>query len=871
MTAESPPTPEPVADVVAARRHLDVVWHAGLPPGTLLSTFSKKGGSHQYLDFDEAARDLCAQPDCYLACAAFEQVSRGKRGKEENVRATAGFAIDVDLLGGKHAQSKLPTEEEALALLKEAPIPPNYVLHSGGGLYAWLLLTQPLLITDKDSLRLAKMLSKAWHRSITDLALQRGWVLDITADLPRCLRAPGTLNAKYTPPRLVRVVSPVDGAEIQRVALDDVKARFVVSAKSKRSTPINVSVPTLSGGVPEWLKLAGDLVGGCQKLLEKEEAVVAVVLLTCPACLGRESDGAVARGTAHIARMSGVLRCKRASCEAHEGLGGLPLETWSSRYLLAADRAQMMQLRAADRAARPALTDDGNALRLVRRHGRDLRWCGELGWMHWDSRRFVCAETTAVALARDTARAIADELEGVEDPDEREAIAKHWQRSQNEARIRAMLSLARTDVAVQASELDASPYLLCVANGTIDLRSGTLRAHARGDLITKLADTVFDPDARSDDLERFLSALTGGDVEFLAHLLRLGGYSLVGDKSVDVVPFMLGGGGTGKTTYLEAQAATLGEYAATIPFEALLAQQRPSAGPAPELVKLRGARFVKAVEAPEGAQLNAALLKAIAGGDLISCRDLYKTPLTFRPTFTIWLAANSAPRINVADSGARRRLIILPCDHVVPDDRIDAGLRERLRAPQARSALLALLVRGAVAWQQQGLGTSAAVERATVKFWEGATVADLLPRFFAEHCVRDDAAWTATAAIRERLDSYARELGAKLPSDKALVGFLRGARCVEDRKARARGWRGIRLVERTPEPGDGSDSADESPGANDTSDGMTPPEPSSLYTSTFSPSSTPSDTRPDSPSATSYRRQGVTGVIDPDVGEVGEL
>ncbi len=52
-----------------------------------------------------------------------------------------------------------------------------------------------------------------------------------------------------------------------------------------------------------------------------------------------------------------------------------------------------------------------------------------------------------------------------------------------------MLDLATTEstVAVDVGDLDADPWLLNVANGTLDLRKGKLHPHKQSDLITRLA------------------------------------------------------------------------------------------------------------------------------------------------------------------------------------------------------------------------------------------------------------------------------------------------------------------------------------------------------------------------------------------------
>ena len=62
------------------------------------------------------------------------------------------------------------------------------------------------------------------------------------------------------------------------------------------------------------------------------------------------------------------------------------------------------------------------------------------------------------------------------------------------------MKLAETEreIIVHPDELDADPWLFNTATGTIDLRSGDLRAHRRQDLLTKITGVVYDPYARSD-------------------------------------------------------------------------------------------------------------------------------------------------------------------------------------------------------------------------------------------------------------------------------------------------------------------------------------------------------------------------------------
>lgn len=386
------------------------------------------------------------------------------------------------------------------------------------------------------------------------------------------------------------------------------------------------------------------------------------------------------------------------------------------------------------------LTDAGNAERLVSLHGSNMLCLAE-SWHIWDEKRFRQDELRALdAFAIHTARKIYElgELLGAKAEQvagEAESNAdiggavkeaklllakanalKEWaRRSESRRGIEAMIAVARHQRSVRADDLDADPLLFNCENGTLDLRKRILRPHSRSDRITKVASAPFDPQARSKALERFLEDLTCGDQDLREWLGKLLGYILTGQRTEDVVPLFLGAGGSGKSTLFSALVVTLGDYAATVSFDAFVERDHRG-GPRPELAACRGARAVFAAEVSEGVKLDAAVLKSITGGERITARMLYANPVTFQPQFVPLLACNVAPLVE-ADSGNRRRLRIVPCDNEVKDP--DRSLREDLRKPDAQAALLRFLVEGYTRWSQEGLGTCQGVEDATAAYWAG--------------------------------------------------------------------------------------------------------------------------------------------------------
>jgi hypothetical protein len=267
------------------------------------------------------------------------------------------------------------------------------------------------------------------------------------------------------------------------------------------------------------------------------------------------------------------------------------------------------------------LTDVGNARRLVAAYGEELRYCAPWKkWLVWDGRRWARDEQQ---LVREHAKAVTCEMlqEAAELPtgDYQTALAEHALRSQKVERLRGMIECAQSDPAVAClpADFDADPWLLNVVNGTIDLRTGQLRDHRRTDLLTKLAPVRYDPAARSDLWDRFLANAMRDNADLVAFLQRSVGYSLTGNTGEEVLFFLHGPEATGKSTFLEAIKATLGEYARTADFDTFL-QKKGDRGIPNDIAALAGARLVASNEMADGKRLAEGLVKQLTGGDKVA-------------------------------------------------------------------------------------------------------------------------------------------------------------------------------------------------------------------------------------------------------------
>lgn len=290
--------------------------------------------------------------------------------------------------------------------------------------------------------------------------------------------------------------------------------------------------------------------------------------------------------------------------------------------------------------------------------------------------------------------------------------------SEMKARIDAALALAGSQVQVEADVLDADPWLVTCLNGTVDLRTGTLRPHSPADRITQLIPVDFDPAADSSAWESVLLQICAGDTELAAFLQRWFGYSLTGHVREQVFLVHYGQGSNGKSLLLDLMGQTSGDYAAGAP-PGLVASTRTDSMKDTELAVLRGRRMITAHESRAGSELREDFVKIATGDDVITARLLFKDTFDFKPTHKLQLLTNHRPIVRTQDHGTWRRIVLVPykarfgtADAVLAGEATavaDQMLAEKLRQPDMLRAILAWRVRGAMTWAQTGLQIPASV------------------------------------------------------------------------------------------------------------------------------------------------------------------
>ncbi|MBA3516556.1 MAG: DNA primase, partial [Rhizobiales bacterium] len=144
--------------------------------------------------------------------------------------------------------------------------------------------------------------------------------------------------------------------------------------------------------------------------------------------------------------------------------------------------------------------------------------------------------------------------------------------------------------AVTSADWDRDALLLGTAEGSVDLRTGNLRAANPADRITNVAGVAPAPVAKCPLWLAFLDQTTGSDTQLIRFLQQWCGYCLTGDTREHALVFVYGPGGNGKSVFLNTVTGILADYATVAAMDTFAAS--PTDRHPTDLAMLRGARLV---------------------------------------------------------------------------------------------------------------------------------------------------------------------------------------------------------------------------------------------------------------------------------------
>lgn len=389
-------------------------------------------------------------------------------------------------------------------------------------------------------------------------------------------------------------------------------------------------------------------------------------------------------------------------------------------------------------------------------------------WYRYDGKRWALDECGVYALKcmRQLARALF-----IYAADQDESYQKFVAGVQKKQARKTVIEDAQALIHFSSADLDSNRALVNFQNGTLNVDSMEFKEHDPEDLLSRVTNCDYDPEATDPRWIEFITVVMSGDAGKMRYFQQLLGYTLTGLCNEDIFVLLFGPSTrNGKSTLMGALVATLGDYARTINPDVLAQRQRNGEGPNGSIADLRGALLGVAEEPSKQMTLDAALIKSMTGGSIIRARYLNENFFEFRPRFTLFMCCNSLPQVtdsSLFDSG---RIRVVPFLRHFSAEEQDKTLRDTLSRPEVQTAMCAWIIEGLKDYQQNGFVIPDSVADAGSSY---ANNCDKIDEFIDDTLDPDPAAVLSGGEVYEKYRDWCVTSGYCIDSKRDFFEALR--------------------------------------------------------------------------------------------------
>ena len=366
--------------------------------------------------------------------------------------------------------------------------------------------------------------------------------------------------------------------------------------------------------------------------------------------------------------------------------------------------------------------------------------------------------------------------EDVTEEEAREVFQKFYKKTRGtQAKKNIMNELMHRRPATP-DDFDRDDMLINVANGYIDLTSRELYKHDINKMFSQITNTDYTEKMQPAVWLDFLNDIFAGDQEVIRYIQKALGYSLTGSTREQIMFILFGKGRNGKSIFVEVISEILGDYSNNMQAKSLMVKKNDNVNT--DIARLSKARFVTSSEPNEGFRFDEGLIKQLTGGDKVTARFLYAEEFEYTPKFKIWVSTNHKPIIRGTDDGIWRRLVLIPFDVQIPEEKVDKDLKYKLlrEAP----AILNWMAEGAYMWMQEGLEMPDKLKAAVQKY---RNEMDTLGQFIEDCCKVDKYSSEKVSNLHQAYKTWSNDnltstkvLGMKSFSQKMEERFVKESR-----------------------------------------------------------------------------------------------
>ena len=607
------------------------------------SNFFRSGRAAAEFAFDFSNMDI----DVYVGV----NPRAGQQGKKENVHYLSSFHAEIDYgsLGHKK-ETEFANYQEALNAINKFNLTPSIVVHSGGGFHCYWVMRNPLRVSDYGIATLENI-NKALSQSLNG---DSG-----THDLSRVLRVPGTFNFKNPDnPRPVEIIS-MNGLTYELDDFSEVLATLKdepIKAKTKPEKKLisqgDVPTPIVNATNIEKLSVSDKiksliLHGNNGSYSSRSEADMAVILSLVSKGMNENEIKYIFQtypiGVKYREHSAPENYLKHNIQKAKE-LSNLTEEEMLNPLFISGSLSK---------------TDKGHHLKILNfeeymvKKYRIKILDEEVAFFKYNGKCYEqCTEKILNNLCQ-------SEL----------ASYRHLFSKSN---LNELIHYAIGDALVNSNNARKNQIkYLTLQNGLYDLDAGELVEHSRDIFTTNLLPYDYDPDATCPRFIQFLQEIFEDDQNKIDFIQEAVGYTFHKSLPTPAVFFLIGSGSNGKSVFINTITNLVGkENTSNISFNAL-SDERYVLELFQKMINISG-------ETPQGKYINTAVVKSATSGDWITGRELYKSPMKFRPFAKHFLAMNKPPVISDQSHGMWRRIWVLEFNRRFTEKDMDLQLEEKL-------------------------------------------------------------------------------------------------------------------------------------------------------------------------------------------------
>lgn len=235
-----------------------------------------------------------------------------------------------------------------------------------------------------------------------------------------------------------------------------------------------------------------------------------------------------------------------------------------------------------------------------------------------------------------------------------ELIHKHGYTEATRAQRQEILEFIVVQKQINPLTLDKEYASIPVANGYLDLYNLQLIEPSLDDYNTVKVDIPFNPQCQySERIDDFMKFVSNGNVDVMTQLYELAGYTLIRRNNFHKFFVIVGGGGTGKSTFANIiRRMFKPRYVSKVALSQFDQDYH--------LSTLIGAMVnIDDDASNEKVLRDAGRFKSAVAGQPILVRPIYSEPIELVCMATIIILANSMPKIQDDSEGLYRRLMLI--------------------------------------------------------------------------------------------------------------------------------------------------------------------------------------------------------------------